>query len=67
MIISIHTLIRNIVVFESGQTRLDGVVEFLDQSDPMQSNQPAIYIEPEGHGVKAGGSDVRRPGYSSQE
>src|SRR5262245_1746122 len=48
---------------QSGKARLDGVVEFLDQADPMHGTQPAIYIEPEGHGVKAAGSDVRRSGY----
>jgi hypothetical protein len=37
---------------------------FLDQGDPTHPRQPAIYIEPEGHGVRAGGPEVRQPDYS---
>jgi hypothetical protein len=49
---------------ESGRTRLDGSIVFLDQADPMHPRQPAIYIEPEGHGVRAGGPEMRQSGYS---
>jgi hypothetical protein len=37
---------------------------FLSQDDPARPRQPAIYIEPEGHGVKSAGAEVRQPGFS---
>jgi len=49
---------------ESPRARLDGSIVFLDQSDPMHPKEPAIYIESEGHGVRAGGTEVRQQGYS---
>jgi hypothetical protein len=44
--------------------QLDGSIVFLEESDPMHPRQPAIYIEPEGHGVRAAGAEVRQSGYS---
>ena len=49
---------------QPGRSRLDGSIEFLDQTDPMHPRQPAIYIEPEGHGVRAAGPEIRQIGYS---
>jgi hypothetical protein len=49
---------------QSGKSRLDGSIIFLDESDPMHPRQPAIYIEPEGHGVKGAGTEVRQPNYA---
>jgi hypothetical protein len=49
---------------ESGRAQLDGSIVFLEQSDPMHPKQPAIYIEPEGHGIRAAGSEVRQSSYS---
>jgi len=39
--------------------RLDGSIVFLKQIDATHHQQPAIYIEPEGHGVKAATEQVR--------
>jgi hypothetical protein len=38
---------------------LDGSIVFLKQVDATHHQQPAIYIEPEGHGVKAATEQVR--------
>ncbi|HEU0005844.1 MAG TPA: hypothetical protein VFS12_07630 [Terriglobia bacterium] len=38
---------------------LDGSIVFLKQVDATHHQQPAIYIEPEGHGVKAATQQVR--------
>jgi len=38
---------------------LDGSIVFLKQVDATHHQQPAVYIEPEGHGVKAASRQVR--------
>jgi hypothetical protein len=43
---------------QSGRVRLDGPIIFLSKQDAMHQSAPAIYIEPEGHGVKAAGADI---------
>ncbi len=40
-------------------TAVDGSIVFLKQEDDTHHSQPAIYIEPEGHGVKAATAEVR--------
>ncbi|MCZ6768220.1 MAG: hypothetical protein O7D93_03130 [Acidobacteria bacterium] len=43
---------------EEGSASLDGSIVFLKQEDATRHRQPAIYIEPEGHGVKAATEQV---------
>jgi len=43
----------------NGSLPLDGSIVFLKQVDATHHQQPAIYIEPEGHGVKAATEQVR--------
>jgi len=47
----------------SGRARLDGSVIFLEKEDEMHQREPAIYIEPEGHGVKAAGPEILSSDY----
>lgn len=46
-----------------GAVALDGSIVFLKEVDRQHHREPAIYIEPEGHGVKAAGEQVREKGY----
>lgn len=46
-----------------GATKLDGSIVFLKEEDATHHREPAIYIEPEGHGVKGAGPEVRDPAY----
>ncbi|MCI0622437.1 MAG: hypothetical protein L0387_12380 [Acidobacteria bacterium] len=42
---------------------LDGSIVFLKEVDNTHHQQPAVYIEPEGHGVKAATEQVRAEGF----
>jgi hypothetical protein len=46
-----------------GAFPLDGSIVFLKEVDKDHHREPAIYIEPEGHGVKAGLEQVRDKDY----
>src|SRR6185436_13749447 len=48
---------------QDGRAKLDGSIFFLYKDDPAHPRSPAIYIEPEGHGVTAAGPEVLQPGY----
>lgn len=43
---------------EEGSASLDGSIVFLKQENATRHRQPALYIEPEGHGVKAATKQV---------
>lgn len=42
----------------AGQAPVDGSIVFMKQEDETHHRQPALYIEPEGHGVKAAPDQV---------
>ena len=42
----------------AGNAPIDGSIVFLKQEDETHHYQPALYIEPEGHGVKAAPNEV---------
>ncbi len=46
-----------------GALPLDGSIVFLKEEDKTHHRQPAIYIEPEGHGVRAATSQVLESGF----
>jgi hypothetical protein len=46
-----------------GSFPLDGSIVFLKQVDSEHHREPAIYIEPEGHGVKAATEQVKQENY----
>ena len=43
----------------AGNIPLEGAIVFLKQEDQTHHRQPALYIEPEGHGVKAANEQVK--------
>jgi len=47
----------------AGNAPDDGAIVFLKQEDETHHRQPALYIEPEGHGVKAAPNQVKDSNY----
>ncbi len=50
---------RDVHMERSVRTKFDGSIVFLEESEDGHHREPAIFIEAEGHGVKAAGEEVQ--------